>query len=58
MRKVTIVCDRCGKEYKVDFTEEERRKINLVNEAEYDLDICADCYKSLEKWYKETKDEH
>ena len=59
MRKVTIVCDRCGKEYKVDFDEEENRKINLVNEIGDDLDICKKCYKSLTDWYiKETKDEH
>ena len=58
MKKITMICDRCGKEYKqVD----KNAELYGIAEVSYDgyepeldakKDLCEQCYLSLEKWWK------
>lgn len=46
-------CDKCGKEYDADKNMAEVMYVNyeLLNKNTYDL--CSDCAKDFEKWFKE-----
>lgn len=61
MKKITYICDRCGKEYNV--WQANKTELYGVAEICYDsyhatldekMDLCEQCYLSLEKWWKVT----
>ena len=56
MRMVNYVCDRCGKVYKYDQKENDRRNLKLMDYEEDRYDICPECYKSLNRWFDKGSD--
>ena len=59
MRKVILICDRCGKQY--GKWEDKGSELYGFAEVVYDdfepqldikKDLCKECYLSLEKWWK------
>ena len=54
MRKMTVVCDRCGKQYVPDFDEE--RQYTILGFADDAIDICDNCYKLFVMWMKRPAD--
>jgi hypothetical protein len=46
MRKVSIICDRCGKET----TDASEYRISRANLPQDTFDWCLDCIRSFEVW--------
>ena len=57
MKRITMVCDRCGKEYKPWNKDLELYGVAEIIHDDYEpqmdskMDLCEDCYHSLEKWW-------
>jgi hypothetical protein len=57
MKRITLVCDRCGKEYKPWDKNLELYGVAEIIHDDYEpqmdskMDICWDCYHSFEKWW-------
>ena len=60
MRKIIMICDRCGKKY--DPWETKGKELYGIAEIDYSdfepqldmkMDLCEPCYLSLEKWWKD-----
>lgn len=58
MRKVILICDRCGKQYdKWDHKRPELYGIAEICHDNYEphldiqKDLCEECYQSLIRWY-------
>ena len=58
MRKIILICDRCGKQY--DHWEDKGKELYGIAEIDYSnreptldgkKDLCEECYLSLEKWW-------
>lgn len=64
MRRIIMICDRCGKQYK-PWDDNKGKELYGIAEITYDydepeldakMDLCEECYLSLEKWWKEGKE--
>ena len=62
MRKLILICDRCGKQYNP--WETKGRELYGIAEIDYSdnepmldtkMDLCEPCYLSLEKWWKDPE---
>lgn len=59
MRKIIMICDRCGKQYK-PWNCNKNQELYGIAEIIYDnyepeldakMNLCEDCYHSFEKWW-------
>ena len=62
MKKLILICDRCGKQY--ESWETKGKELYGIAEIEYTdyepmlgmkMDLCESCYLSLEKWWKDPE---
>ena len=57
MKRITMVCDRCGKEYKPWDKDLELYGVAEIVHDDYEpqmdskMDLCWNCYHSFEKWW-------
>ena len=59
MRRIIMICDRCGKQYESWNTKgKELYGIAEIDYSDYEpmldmkMDLCESCYHSFEKWWK------
>ena len=61
MRKIILICDRCGKQY-IPWNIGKGKELYGIAEIDYSdfepmldmkMDLCESCYLSLEKWWKD-----
>lgn len=62
MRKIILICDRCGKQYNSwDIKGKELYGIAEIDYFDYEpmldmkMDLCESCYHSFEKWWKDPE---
>lgn len=52
MRKIIMICDRCGKEYIIP----DNTEITIVSEFCGEFDLCPQCMADLKDWMKNKGD--
>lgn len=48
MKRITLICDKCGKEFK----REGRRQLDMSFSDMTRIDLCDECHADLVKWFK------
>ena len=64
MKRVIMICDRCGAEYKIWSCIQNQEQYGIAEiihdnyEPALDIkkDLCEECYHSFEKWWKDGKE--
>lgn len=63
MKKIILICDRCGKQY-APWNTDKGKELYGIAEIDYSdpepmldmkMDLCESCYLSLEKWWKDPE---